>query len=294
MTTEQSADTSLRVAVSGASGFVGSRLGHEFRSRGWHVVPLPRSAYHNQDELAECLHGADAVVNLAGAPILARWTESYKKLLYESRVNTTRSIVRALEVLEQCPRVLVSASAIGIYDTGGTHTEAAHVVSSGFLGRLAADWEREALAARDLGIRTVVFRFGVVLGRGGGALEKMLPPFRAGLGGVIGDGTQPFSWVHLEDLVAAHLAAIEGESYQGIYNLTAPSPVTNRELTEALGRALSRPAVFRIPAFVLRMQFGEGAKVLSEGQRVLPERLLAQGFGFLFPTLEEALRDLVG
>jgi uncharacterized protein (TIGR01777 family) len=168
-----------------------------------------------------------------------------------------------------------------------------HSLATDFLGSLTRDWEQAALEAQGLNIRTVIFRFGMVLGKDGGALQSMLPPFKAGIGGAIGDGRQPFSWVHIEDLAHAFTAAIEDERFKGVYNLTAPNPTTNRELTKTLGKILKRPTVFRVPAFVLKLQFGEGAQVLVKGQRVVPQRLLEGGFDFEFPDLETALRDCV-
>jgi uncharacterized protein (TIGR01777 family) len=285
----------MKIAMSGASGFVGRHLSDVFGRKGWSVTPITRKALGGgEKDLSDLIEGADVIVNLAGAPIIKKWTPTYKKELYRSRVDTTRIIVGALKRLEPRPRVFVSASAIGIYSTEGIHTEEKHSLATDFLGSLSRDWEQAALEAQGLNIRTVIFRFGVVLGKSGGALQSMLPPFKAGLGGTIGDGRQPFSWVHIADLAQAFTAAIEDERFKGAYNLTAPNPTTNRELTKTLGKILKRPTLFRVPAFVLRVQFGEGAQVLTKGQRVIPQRLLESGFDFKFPDLEAALRDCVG
>jgi uncharacterized protein (TIGR01777 family) len=284
----------LKTAMSGATGFVGTHLRKGFEYRGWEVVPLGRDDFRgDKDKLAGRIEGSDVVVNLAGAPIIARWSRSYKEELYASRIETTGKILDALENISKKPEVFISASAVGIYAAGGTHTEDEHALSDDFLGMLARDWEREALRAGDLGIRTVVFRFGVVLGRDGGALQAMLPPFRAGVGGTVGDGSQQFSWVHIDDLINAYFTAMEDRRFEGVYNLTAPNPTTNRELTKTLAKVLNRPAVLRVPQFVLRLQYGEGAQVLTKGQRVIPRRLLEGGFEFRFPEIEGALRDLV-
>jgi uncharacterized protein (TIGR01777 family) len=284
----------MKIAISGASGFVGKYLGVVFDRKGWTVAPITRQDLGgNAEGLSDLIEGADVIVNLAGAPIIKKWTRTYKKELYSSRVDTTKKIVGALKRLEKRPRAFLSASAIGIYGTEGTHTEEMHSLATDFLGSLTRDWEQAALEAQGLNIRTVIFRFGVVLGKGGGALQSMLPPFKAGIGGAIGDGRQPFSWVHIEDLARAFTAAIEDERFKGVYNLTAPNPTTNRELTKTLGKILKRPTVFRVPAFVLKLQFGEGAQVLVKGQRVVPQRLLEGGFDFEFPDLETALRDCV-
>lgn len=285
----------MKIAMSGATGFIGTYLSGAFGREGWSVVPITRKELGGTAEgLRGLIDGADVIVNLAGAPIIKKWTPTYKKELYRSRVDTTRTIVSALESLKTGPRAFISASAIGIYGTEGTHTEEKHSLADDFLGSLARDWESAALEARKLDIRTIIFRFGVVLGREGGALQSMLPPFRAGIGGTIGDGKQPFSWVHIEDLSRAFIAAIKDERFGGIYNLTSPNPATNRVLTKTLGRILKRPTLFRVPAFVLRAQFGEGAQVLTKGQRVIPQRLMESGFEFEFPDLEAALRDCIG
>lgn len=284
----------MNIAMSGATGFIGSYLAGAFRGKGWTVIPLGRDDFEGEAApLTEKVKGADVVVNLAGASIAAKWTDEYKKIIYNSRIGTTRKIVEAMKKIEKRPGLFISASAVGIYDTKGTSTEGDAHYARDFLGRLTIDWEAVALGARDAGIRTVIFRFGLVLGRGGGVLGKMLTPFSLGLGGVVGDGKQPLSWVHIDDLVGVFLQAIENGGFAGTYNLTSPNPSTNRGLAVALGRALHMPVVLRIPSFVLHLQFGEGAKILLEGQRVLPERLLDSGFSFRFTEIEKAVADLV-
>ncbi len=286
--------TKQRVAMSGASGFVGSHLGTVFEELNWDVVRLGRNDFQGGvQKLAERIAGADIIVNLAGAPVIGRWTEAYKKTMYESRIHVTKNLVAACSQLEKKPEVFISTSAVGYYAAGGPHTEENHTRDSGFLGNLARDWEKEALEANALGIRTVIFRFGIVIGKGGGALQQMLTPFKMGLGGTIGDGSQGFSWVHIKDLSRAYEEVIGDPSYEGIYNLTAPNPTTNKGLTDALGQALNRPTLLRIPKFVLQMQYSEGAQVLASGQKVLPERLLEKGFRFTYSEIEEAVRDCV-
>jgi uncharacterized protein (TIGR01777 family) len=278
--------------MSGSSGFVGTFLRAIFEKRGWNHVPLGREDLQLEpDALAEKMKGSDIVINLAGAPVINRWTEAYKKEMYSSRINITHSLVRAMSRMDPRPQFFISTSAIGIYAPGGPHTEDNHIKADDFLGSMAQDWEGEALGAQELGIRTVIFRFGVVLGRDGGALKQMITPFKLGLGGKIGDGSQPFSWIHLRDLARAYEAAIEDASYEGTYNLTSPGATTNSGLTEAVGRALGRPTIIPVPSFVLKMQFGEGAQVLTTGQEVVPERLLAKGFSFHFNEIESAVKD---
>ncbi|MBM4311902.1 MAG: TIGR01777 family protein [Deltaproteobacteria bacterium] len=284
----------MKIAMSGSTGFVGSYLRTGFAEKGWLVVPLTRDDFANGvAAVHDKIEGCDAVINLAGAPIAARWTHAYKKVLYESRVPLTQKIAAAMHGLERRPAVFISASGVGIYPNGGPWTEEDGAFSDDFLGHLAWDWEQAALEAQSAGVRTAVFRFGVVLGRGGGALAKMLPLFRLGLGGVIGRGTQPVSWVHITDLAAALCAALEQTSFSGIYNLSAPQPTTNAGLTRALAAALHRPAFLPVPAFAMKLAFGEGACVLLGGQAAIPKRLQEAGFQFAFERIEDALVDLL-
>lgn len=284
----------ITVAMSGASGFVGSQLVASFHRQGWQTIPLGRQDFKlSPAELGKRLQGAEVIVNLAGAPIIERWTEEHKKLMYASRVDVTKKIVDACSLLETRPRLLISTSAIGYYASQGVHTEEKHVKADGFLGTLTQAWEREALKAMESGMRVVIFRFGVVLGREGGALQKMLIPFKAGLGGTIGDGLQPFSWVHIHDLIRAYDKVIRDPACAGVYNLTAPQPTTNKGLTRALSTALRKPAILQVPRFVLRLQLGEGAQVLIQGQAVLPQRLLDSGFQFKFSDIDTAVKDCV-
>lgn len=284
----------MKIAVTGASGFVGSHLIRAFSQQGWNVVPVGRDAFRTADALRARIDGVDGVVHLAGAPIAARWTEAYKQEIRSSRIDTTKLLVVAMKELPVKPRFFISTSAIGIYPPNLPSDESQRDLADDFLGRVAQDWEREALRAEEAGIRTVIFRFGIVLGADGGALQKMLPPFRLGLGGMIGDGMQPFSWVHIDDLVAAYLFVIGSERSSGVYNLVAPNPTTNAGLTRSLGAALHRPAVLPVPSFVLRLRFGEGAGILLKGQHVLPRRLLESGFRFRFARIESALQDIIG
>lgn len=280
--------------MSGATGFVGSHLRQRFEKEGWEVIAVDRKALSMEaDELAGKMAGGDVVVNLAGAPIISRWSKEYKKVLYDSRIKVTEKLVQACGKMDAKPGLFISTSAVGYYADQGTHSEGNYVKADGFLGDLASDWEQAALGAEDLGLRTVIFRFGIVMGKDGGALKKMLLPFKLGLGGTIGSGDQGFSWIHIEDLIRAYFRAINDPAFSGVYNLTSPEPTTNRGLTKALGRALCRPTLLRVPGFVLRLQFGEGAGTLTGGQKVLPERLLQSGFDFVFSDIESAVKDCV-
>jgi len=282
------------IAITGASGFVGTNLTKAFEAKGWKVETLGRDDFRSGPEsLARKLEGMDVIVNLAGAPVINRWTEGYKKTMYQSRVDLTRTIVEAIGLMRDKPGVLVSTSAVGFYSHAGEHDEYHYNQADDFLGKMAHDWEQEALKAESLGVRTVIFRFGIVFGRNGGVLKQMLLPFRLGLGGTVGDGSQALSWIHMVDLTQAFIAAIEGNGFEGVYNLCAPNPSTNKGLTRALARALARPAFLRVPELALKLQYGQGAEVLTKGQRVFPKRLLEAGFAFSYTSIEEAVRDCV-
>lgn len=282
------------IAITGASGFVGSHLCSMFKKNGWGIIPLGRKEFASTPEkLAQIIEGVDVIVNLAGAPVVGRWSEKYKKILYDSRVTLTNKLINACKLLETPPSTFLSVSAAGCYTADGSHTEENNVLADDFLGNLTRDWEHEALKAKELGSRTTIFRFGIVLGKGGGVLGQMLLPFKLGLGGTIGDGSQALSWIHITDLVRIFEEAITDSTYEGIYNLTAPHPTTNLKFTKALGKALSRPTILPVPVFLLRLVYGDGAQVITSGQTALPQRLLDRGFQFDFPFIDEAVADCV-
>ncbi len=281
----------LKIAMTGSTGFIGTNLSAAFAAQGRQVVPITRADLAGgAGNLAEKMRGAGVVVNLAGATVIALWTKSHKKEMYDSRINTTSLLVRAFEMMPSKPPLFISTSAVGFYAAEGKHTEENFKHADDFLGTLTSAWEAAAMKAVPLGVRTVVFRFGIVLGRGGGALAKMLFPFKLGIAGTIGDGSQAFSWVQIKDLERAYMTAIADGSFSGVYNLTAPNPTTNRGLTKALGKALHRPTVLPLPKFVLRLVYGEGAAVLTSGQEVYPKRLLEAGFKFSYPDIDSAVK----
>jgi len=241
--------------------------------------------------LATKIEGADAVINLAGAPILKRWTENYRKKIYNSRIETTRKIANAILHAKVKPKVFISNSAIGIYDSVNVHTEESTGFSDNFLGKVCRDWEAEALAAVG-NARVVLLRTGVVLSSKGGALKAAHGPFSFGLGGIIGKGDQPFSWVHIRDLVHIYQTILENENISGVVNAVAPNPTTNFHFTKTFGKVLNQITVFKIPIFALKAIYGDAASTLTEGQNVVPEKLLKNGFEFEFPTIEKALLNL--
>jgi uncharacterized protein (TIGR01777 family) len=283
---------SKKIAITGASGFVGTNLAKLFEQNNFNVTAIKREELKDIEKLSQIVNECEIVINLAGANIINRWTEDYKKLLYSSRIDTTKALVQAFEKAQIKPKLFISTSAVGIYDNISTYSESDKNYSNDFLSNLCQEWEKEALKAKELNIRTAIFRFGIVLGNGG-ALAKMLLPFKLGVGGIIGSGKQAFSFIHINDLLNAYKYINENENLDGVFNLTAPTPTTNYGMTKALGSALSRPTIFPVPEFVLKLIFSEGAKVLTDGQSAIPNRLLENGFKFQYSNIEESMKSLV-
>lgn len=281
-----------KIIITGASGFVGTALKDFFTKKDYDVIAVKRSQLQKEEELLALVDGAHLVINLAGANIINRWTPSYKKLLYSSRIDTTKALVKAMENASIKPEVFISTSAVGIYKNDKTYDETSTQLNDDFLANLCKDWEDEALKAKELGVRVSIFRFGIVLGDGG-ALAKMLLPFKLGVGGIIGDGKQAFSFIHIDDLVNAYDFVLKKTTFQGVCNLTAPTPTTNHGLTKALGKYLHRPTILPVPRFALNLIFSEGAKVLTDGQSATPMKLLKNGFHFKYNTIEDAIKNLV-
>ena len=299
----------MKVFITGGTGFVGAYLSRELALQGHEVTILtrkerapdpaqPRIGYLVGDPTREGPWMAappehDWIINLAGASIFGRWTPEVKKNLYESRILTTRNLVKALAAGDR-RQLFCSTSALGFYGSRGDEplTEASPP-GNDFLAGLTGDWEAEALKAQDLGVRTVITRFGLVLGRGGGVLGQMVPLFKKFLGGPVGSGDQWFSWIHQQDQVRAFLFVKDHPEISGPVNFTAPNPVRNRDLAKAMGRALHRPSFMPAPAFMVRLVLGEFGQVVLEGQKVLPQKLLDAGFTYLYPAIEQALEDLL-
>lgn len=290
-----------RIAVTGSTGLIGSALVRSLRADGHEVVRLVRRPAQAGDEVewdpqrqyvdVGGLVGCEAVVHLAGAGIgERRWNDAYRKEVRDSRVLGTAAIAEAVASLDTPPRVLVSGSAVGYYgDTGDRAVDESAPPGDGFLPKLVVDWEEAAAPAEEAGIRTAFARTGLVVARKGGAWGRMFPIFKAGLGGRLGSGRQYWSFISLHDEVAALRHVLDTESLSGPVNLTAPQPATNREVTEAMGRALHRPTVFAVPAPALRLALGELAGDVLSSQRALPTRLLESGFSFAFPGIDEAI-----
>jgi uncharacterized protein (TIGR01777 family) len=237
----------------------------------------------------------DAVIHLAGEPVSQRWTPEVKRRIRDSRVLGTARLIEGIRASEKKPRVLVSASAVGYYgDRGDEELTEESGAGKTFLAAISKEWEEAALKARELGLRVVLVRIGIVLGAGGGALEKMLPPFRAGVGGRLGSGEQWMPWIHLDDMVNLFQRALEDEAMSGAVNGTAPNPVRNAEFTATLGRALRRPALLPVPRLAVRLLYGEMSEILFHSQRVIPRAALKAGFEFRHPELFAALKSIVG
>jgi|SRR5579875_795248 uncharacterized protein (TIGR01777 family) len=306
----------MRIFVTGATGLVGRRLVWRLHERGDQIVVLTRRAYHaaqlfgNNAALVEgdpirpgdwmkAIADCDGVIHLAGENIFARrWNADFKKLLHDSRVLSTQHVVEALRRrpmrADGQAKVLVNASAIGYYGPRGDEelTEES-APGSDFLAQLCVEWEQAARAAESAGVRVAWVRVGVVLDKEGGALAKLLTPFRLFAGGPVGNGQQWMSWIHYADLVSLFLLAVDNAQAKGALNGTAPNPVTNREFSKTLGRVLHRPALTWTPALVLRMALGEVADLITTGQRVLPKRALELGHSFQYPTLDAALTHIL-
>jgi uncharacterized protein len=305
----------MKVAVTGATGFVGSRLVERLQAEGHQILVLTRSAEHakrvfptaafpnveivdysplESGDWQRSLSGCNAVVNLAGAPIAeSRWTSERKQEISESRKLGTRKIVEAIAQADPKPAVLINSSAIGYYGTSETATfEESAKPGSDFLAQVCQDWEYEAERVKSAGVRLVILRTGIVLGMGG-AIAKMLLPFRMFAGGPIGSGRQWFSWIHRDDLVSLILQALTQTDMAGTYNATAPNPVRMAELCQALGQVMHRPSWLPVPDFALEALLGDGAQVVLQGQQVLPKRTESSGFKFAYPTVKPALEEIL-
>jgi uncharacterized protein (TIGR01777 family) len=304
----------MRVAVTGATGTIGAALVRALRERGDGVVALTRDPERARERLgsdveahawrepkrepppAEALAGSDGVVHLLGETVAQRWTDDAKREIRDSRVLATRNLVDGLRAAEPRPRILVSQSATGWYGDRGDEPadERMPAAADDFLAGVVAEWEAEARRAEELGMRVVLTRTGVVLSESGGALEKMLPPFKMGVGGPVAGGGQYVPWVHMDDVVGVLLFALDTDGASGPLNVTAPEPATNRDLSKALGRVLGRPAALPVPGLALKLLYGEMSKIVTTGARAVPRRLTELGYEWRRPDLEDALREATG
>lgn len=297
----------MNVLITGGTGFIGHALCQKLLARGDQVSVLSRSPERVRERCGASVKGIgdlheleddaafDVLVNLAGQPIAdARWSEKRKRSLLQSRLQPTRQLIDWIKHANPRPSLLISASAVGYYGDMGNQTLDEHgAFHDEFAHRLCDQWEQAAKQAEALGVRTCIIRLGPVIGPNGGFLKKMLWPFKLGLGGKIGSGQQWFPWVHREDVLSALLFLMDQPQAQGVYNLTAPQPVSNQVFTETLARVLHRPALFPAPAWALKAAFGELSELLLGGQRAMPVHLQSSGFRFQFESLKPALQDVI-
>lgn len=271
----------MKIAMTGASGFVANALRKVFPD----VVSIERG--DGVEDILKKLDGVYAVFNLAGAPIAKRWDEEYKKVLYKSRIETTKKVVQAIN--KSNIEHFISTSAVGVYPNDIACDETTNRLSDDFLAHIVKDWEKEALACNK---KTTILRFGVVFGKDGGALSAMLPAFKFGFGGTIGDGSMVVSWIDINDLCKIYQFVLQNK-LSGIFNATSPKPVTNLVLTKTLGKLLNRPTLFPLPKFLVKLIFSQGASVLLDSKEVYPKALLENGFKFEYPNIEMSLRNIL-
>lgn len=296
----------MRITLTGATGLIGTKLVAELKGRGDDVTVLSRNPMKASDKLkvegiewdprsgpapAKALDGRDVVVHLAGEPVAQRWNDKSKKEIHDSRERGTRNLVDGIHATDATPAALISSSAVGYYGKHGDEpVPESTPPGDDFLADVCVAWETEALKAAEAGIRVALIRTGVVLDADGGALEKMLPFFKLGIGGPVAGGNQFMPWIHADDLVALYIAAIDGD-WSGPFNASAPEPVTNKEFSKALGRAIKRPAFAPVPGFAVRLLYGQMAEIVTEGQRAVPDAALAKDFEFRHTDIDEALKD---
>jgi uncharacterized protein len=285
----------MDIKMTGASGYLGQVISDELRKKNIGVSGIDRQLlYEPVEKLSNEIKNASAVINLAGAPVLMRWNDKNKKLIYDSRVLTVNNLVRAINGLSagQRPEKVISVSAIGIYTSGKMHTEKSDDLDNGFLGALVHDWE---YAWNDLAenVGLTIFRLAPVLGKDSSIIKKMLLPFKLGLGGRIGDGKQPFPFIHESDVSRAFIWALENSGTNGIYNLAAPGQINNNEFTQTMAKILHRPAIIPIPDLVLKLMYGKAAGMLTDSPSVVPQNLREKGFEFNFPTIKETLKEIL-
>lgn len=293
----------MNILITGGTGFIGRPLSRELRNSGHTVVVTTRQTSDSKEKLtwnppaiipSDIISGFDAVINLAGEPVApGRWTKRRKELIMSSRIDTTLALVESIKKASSKPKVLISASAIGYYGGHGDEYIAEDTPpASDFLAKVCKAWETEAVKAQESGIRVVIIRIGGVLESDGGALPKMMTPFKLFLGGPIGSGKQWFSWIHRDDVIGIIKYTVENESVYGPVNAVSPNPVTNKEFSSALGKALHKPSWLAVPAFVLKLTLGELGGMLLTGQRVMPDKILKSGYNFKYTKLEDALKAI--
>ncbi len=286
----------MKIAISGANGFLGKELKSYYESLGFEVVGLSRKHYRrNIHEFKEYLREVDILIHLSGASIFKRWTASYQQVLYNSRLQTLDKIHTALKLIKDRPKLVIVASAVGLYSTDDhRHTEEIHVLGKGFLAQLVTDWEAKANELTQLeDVRVINMRLGVVLGKNAPAFQQLILPYKFGFGGRLGKGTQTFSFIHIDDVKDITMFFLQRKDLKGPFNLVAPEIITNREVAKKIGSILRRPSFFIVPRWVLWLMKGKASSILTKGSKAIPARLLEEGYKFKYPSADEVLKDLL-
>lgn len=285
----------MKIKITGASGYLASLISKQLENSGHIVSAIKRTLlYGSADALKEEIRNTDIIINLAGSPILKRWTKRNKEQIYNSRVQTTRNLVQAINLLnkDERPGKFISASAIGIYKNGSQHTESSRNFSNGFLFAVTSNWENE-LKKLPRSVQQNIFRIGLVIGKEAKTIVNLVFPFKLGIGASLGNGKQAFPFIHVKDLVRAFIWAVEYKNESGVYNLVSPASITNKEFTTAFAKQLNRTAFLSIPAFFLKASLGEASILLLKSPIVVPKALLDAGFKFEYPTIELALSEIL-
>jgi len=284
----------MNIAISGSTGYIAVNLIQKLESVNHKIIKIQRNVLYDLEELTHTISGIDAVIHLAGAPILQKWTDKNKTEILKSRIDSTQNIIKAINSLpaEERPKTFISASAVGIYKTNLLHSEQSTNYSDDFVGTVVKQWEN-ASCDLDPHVRRVIFRIGIVIGKESKTIQKILPVFKLGLGGRIGSGKQPFPFVHIDDVTNAFFWANQNKEVSGIFNLVAPQNITNSEFTRALSSKLSRPAIFTVPATALKLIYGDAASLILESPQAIPEKLQDYGFRFKFPEIGNCLEEIM-
>lgn len=284
----------MKIAISGSGGYIAGNLIPALKKDGHTIVRIIRQDLTDTEKLTITLSEIDVIIHLAGSPILKRWTTKNRTEILKSRVESTSAISTAILQIdpEKRPKLLITASAIGIYQPNKIHTEASELFAHDFVSDVVKNWEK---ASENLPVQTrrVVFRIGLVIGSGANTIENLKPVFRLGLGGKVGSGKQPFPFIHIADAVNAIIWAINNKSAKGVYNLVAPENIDNETFTQTLAKQLKRPALFSVPSFLVKIALGEASSLLLSSPQVYPERLIAEGFSFTYPTLQAGLDEII-
>lgn len=285
----------MKVKIVGHHGYLGKIVSEELKKNGHQVSGIERRLLYGDNTLLQReIKGCEILINIAGAPILQPWTQKNKEKIYNSRVRVTQHIVKAINALPllERPKRLIQTSAVGIYSPGKTHSELSQDFAKTFLGKLVVDWE-EALETLHYSVEKIIFRLGIVLGENSKIIKRLSPLFRIGLGAKIGNGAQAFPFVHERDLCNAFLAASERTLAPAVYNLVAPQPIDNKDFTQSMAKQYNKKALFTVPAFALKIQLGKASQLLLESPQVEPERITEAGFEFLYPSIDDSLKDIL-